>query len=318
MEIRINAQWELLMLILFLSDKRDECSLDEISSPYPMELEKRFGSFRNHPAVTEYPKMFDMDFDGQGLIETVFYLDNDFKISEDAYKDPELKSMYESSLPEILVYLEHVRDLYIKTEFEKFIWEQEIVYQDLISSIKKTMTDKPLNSLLEAYLGVKQPKQRFVLSLLLRPFLGFPHCENGEMESILIISRMLLERAIQYNYFERNVISCFWHEFSHPIINPFTDALFDNSHDMTDEQRAWYCTVNESIIEGINLRLKLRENVINEDFIEHNITNSIRNGAPKVRECADLLLEKYENNRDMYPDIGVFYPEFLPLFGERP
>jgi len=282
-----------------------------------MELEKRFGSFRNHPAVTEYPKLFELDFYGEGLIETVFYLDNDFKLSEDAFNDTELKSMYESSLPEIIAYLEHVKDLFVKTEFEKFIREQEVVHQDLINAIIKTMTDKPLNSILEDYLGVKQPKQRFVLSLLLRPFLGFPHCENGERESILIISRMLLERAIQYNYFERNVIACFWHEFSHPVINPLTDVLFDNSHDMSDEQRAWYCTVNESIIEGINLRLKLREKVINQDFIEQSITNSIRNGALKIRECADLL-EKYEKNRDKYPDIGAFYPEFLPIFGEKP
>ncbi len=318
MEIKINAKLEFMLLIVFLSEKKNEGSLDNTVNNYTEKLEQRFGSLRNHPAITGYPRMYDLDFCWQGLVETVLYLDDDFRLKPEAFKDEELKSMYENSLPELNAYLELVRELYDKTEFQQFITEQESVYQELINSIRSTIEEKPLNNILEAYLGVKQPKQRFVLSLLHKAFMGLTHYEDGEVETVFVISRMLLEKAMQYNYFRRNVIACFWHEFSHPVINPYTDTLFDNNHDMNDEQCTWYCKVNESIIEGICLRLMVRENVLNPENVELDITNSMRNGAPKIRECADLLLEKYENNRDKYPNIGAFYPEFLPIFGERP
>lgn len=312
MRIRMYKYLELLCTVMYLSEYETPGTCLDCEDGYVQKIRDKYKQFSTHRAVREFPIVWKMGIECDSLIYYALALTRNITF------DPALHAARlqdeVSSIEDLSNFTGSLRSFYMESDFDKHFNLIRSQHGQYLARLSAMIERKTLQQILETYLGLKFPSTGVVLSTCLRPFLSVTLKRAVGEVVYCICSRRGLEIADQNGNLERILFSAIWHEFSHHVINPLTYALFDNLDTINDQQAEWCCTLNESVIWAITIRLLVKESVISSQDIGWMVKNASRNRAPHTEKMHELLCI-YEQNRDGYPTIVDFYQELIKSAG---
>ena len=314
-DIKTDFRIELFSLIVFLSKLDNKWSVDRSENSYTKILKNKFIKFANHQAIIEFPKMWDKGLCWDAIPFLALHLKDDFTFINNNDILERLKARYDGDFIEIINYLILVRGFAEITNFKQFFDSNK--QNEFIADVNSKASEYSIIEILENYIKLKLSESTIIMSNIFISSFGVTIETENRKRIYCIMSDYSLKVAQKYNGFDRLLLSIIWHEFLHSIINPLTDKLFDNPLEISDNQVAWYCQLNESIIWAITFRLLLKEQIVDENDGKWYFNNASKNGAPKAKEMNSLLM-KYEKNENKYINFEVYYPILQQEFGNPP
>ena len=315
MRIRMDKRLDLLFTVMYLSEYENPSSCVDCEDVFVQMIRGKFKQFSAHRAVREFPKVWKTGIDCASLPYYALALTRNITFNP-AIHAARLHDDV-SSREDLSVFTASLRSFYLESGFDKHFNLLRTQHGQYLSKLNAMIERKPLQQILEAYLGQKFPLTGVVLSTYLKPFLSVTLARAVGEKVYCICSRRGLEIADQNGNLERILLSAIWHEFSHHVINPLTDGLFDHPDTLNDQQAEWCCSLNESIIWAINIRLLIKESVISSQDIGWMVKNAVKNRAPQTGIMHELLCN-YEQNRDIYPTMADFHHVLVKSAGSPP
>jgi hypothetical protein len=323
--IEVNPELELFSIVTYLSGNIQFV----IPSSYETLIKKEFRSFRKHPAVSGIRELYKKK---KLTIEAVHPM-----LAFHCSPLPQLQVIYpvegidSASLEHYLKYLRN--------------FAQEINYHDFIAAQKSEMESwaKPVRDTVEKYkltdkLGMFFGRHK-TFYIYLNPFNSW----GGEAftrkdTSDLYVASFLLG----YNIYTANagpdnppffnnrdmLIDLIWHEGTHTYINPGISKnlhLFDREV-LLDEnlqtmlQKAgrfkweWEYFLKEQITRAV-VAFLLRKNFTQNEW-QKECSKQEQLGFIYTRDLS-VLLEKFDQNKESYPDFENFLPEIARYFNEQ-
>jgi len=315
MRIRLDQRLELLLTAMFISDYDTKGFCVDPEDEYAREALEKFGSFVAHPAVANISRVWDTEIDCSSPPHYALTLTEDIKLDPSFNLDQVRESLVPNA--DLSRFTADLRGFHRKADFTLHFSQLQSRLAPWLEKLNDLIARRPVQHILEHYLGQKLPATEVLLCTLTRPFLSVTVSGTRGETLYCLCSRKWLEIAEQKDSLERILISAIWHEFSHHEINPLTFGLYDNLNKLNQEQVNWCCALNESIINAITIRLLLQEEVISEKHTDWMVKNAERNKASQTRAVLDLLLD-YEQNRSRYPDISSIHPRLVEAVGPPP
>lgn len=315
MHIRLDKRMELIFAVLQLSDYNNPGLYVSPDDPQAKLVREKMGDYSHLPAVKDLAAVWEAEINWDVFSYYALSLAGDFTIepeTDTSYLQQFIKGKYS-----IHQFTEWLRDFAQQCNFDKYYHRLEEQYAPYIQKLNTLLDSRPIQAILEDYLGISFPRTELILSTLLNTFMSITYPGGDAKTVYCLCSRSRLDVAERNKGLERILLSAVWHEFSHHVINPLTFGLFEHPDAISQDQVNWCCAFNESIIWAINTRLLVRENIITEKDITWMLENAVRNKAPQTPVMHDLLCE-YETRRHIYPSITEFYPELLKASTGRP
>lgn len=219
-------------------------------------------------------------------------------------------------------FINHLRDFAVETDFMSFYKNNQDIYDEHLLPVKRVSRKFRHIELLEDYYGLRQSSYNIIMAPLSRASYGL-HLNKGEekdLYSVCGIASFGNEGEIDIDKF----IYLVWHEFSHPFINPITernnelaDKYFYRFKDIqahvmkSGYGRDWHECVNEHIIRAVNARFAELE--FGKKKGQQMLRQELDQGFILVADLCESL-KIYENKRDIYPNIEMYYSELLRIF----
>ena len=304
MRIRLDQRLELLYAVMLL------CGLDasgicvEAEDEFARAAREKFGRLAAHPAVASFNRLWKTEIDWDTLPNLALILTPDFRLDE--VFDPARVQECLASGKDLEEFTACLRDFHRTADFAVHFEQLQSRLEPWLGQLNELICRRPVQRILEAYLGVDLPATEVLLCTLTKPFLSITVSGKQGETVFCLCSRRGLEIAEKHGNLERVLLSAIWHEFSHHVINPLTYGLFEDIDSINDAQAEWCCALNESIIWAINIRLLAREKIISTQDISWMLKNAEANRAPQTRMMHDLLCD-YEENRSKHAGISTFH-----------
>ena len=314
MHIRLDKRMELIFAVLLLSDYDNPGLYVSLDDPQAKLVREKMGEYSHLPAAANLAAVWEAEINWDIFPYYALSLAGDFTIepeTDTSYLQQFIKGKYS-----IHQFTEWLRGFAQQCNFDKYYHLLEEQYAPYIQKLNTLLESRPVQAILEDYLGVIFPRTELILSTLMHTFMSITYPEGEAKTVFCLCSRSRLDVAERNKGLERILLSAVWHEFSHHVINPLTFGLFQDPNAISQDQVNWCCALNESIIWAINTRLLVRENIITAKDTTWMLENAVRNKDPQTPVMHDLLCE-YETRRHIYPSITEFYPELLKANPER-
>lgn len=305
MKIRLDQRLELLYLVMLLSGRDTEGICVEAEDEFARASREQFGRLAAHPAVTSFNRLWNTEIEWDMLPNLALILTADFRLDHDF--DPVRARESLASGADLEEFAASLRDFVHASGFARHFSRLRSRLGPWLEQLNELSGRRPVQRILEEYLGVGLPPTEVLLCTLTKPFLSITVSGTGGETVFCLCSRKGLEIAEKHGNLENVLLSAVWHEFSHHVINPLTYGLFEDIDSINDAQADWCCALNESIIWAINIRLLAREKVISPQDISWMLKNAEANRATQARVMHELLCA-YELNRDIYPNISAYHP----------
>ncbi|HUF03417.1 MAG TPA: DUF4932 domain-containing protein [Aridibacter sp.] len=287
-------------------------------SDYKQEVLQSFSSYSEHRAVKMYAEMsargFAFDVVPKLFISLTKPPDLELRVSPS--EQVITSAGGKEAVDEFIAALNEFVD---KSKFVKFFKRNRSVYGRVVESNKANILSsiKGLNE----YVGVKQRNSHVVLGMLLHDG-GFAASfyEKGEFHAYSFIGPAGTKDGLADFGEPQRISRLVSHEFSHTVVNRLTAenmseiTRFSSLLDPIAEKMAkqayptWEIVVNEHIVRAVTLRLILKAE--GEESFNAALEKEEQRGFKYVRPITEKL-EKYEVNREKYPVLGDFYPEFI-------
>ena len=170
----------------------------------------------------------------------------------------------------------------------------------------------------QAYLGVRPPRARFLLTALLPPSYGTDFVLHDGTEAV----RALVWPAAEGPGPARFRLDAFGDSVAHELIHGVTDALVPERfapggavpRGCNDDgaEPSWRACAQEHLVYAAALRLLAAD--VGEDAAKAQTASYAERGYPRLPRLTELLRD-YEKNRDRYPTLAAFAPRLLSAFG---
>ncbi|MDD4223372.1 MAG: DUF4932 domain-containing protein [Candidatus Cloacimonetes bacterium] len=315
MRIRLDQRLELIYAIMLLSGRDASGICVEAEDEFAQAARQKFGRLAAHPAVASFNRLWKTEIDWDTLPNLALILTAAFRL--DPVSDPARVQECLASGEDLEEFTASLRDFFRAAGFAGYFSWLRSRLGPWLGQLNELIGRRPVQRILEAYLGVDLPPTEVLLCTLTKPFLSITISGKRGETVFCLCSRRGLEIAEKNGNLERVLLSAVWHEFSHHVINPLTYGLFEDIDSINDSQADWCCALNESIIWAINVRLLVREKIISTKDIGWMLKNAEANRAPHTRRMHEMLLD-YELNRDKYPNIKGFHPQLAEAGGPPP
>jgi len=315
MHIRLDKRMELIYAVLQLSDYINPGLYVNSDDQQAQQVREMLGDYSHLPAVKDLAAVWEAEINWDVFSYYALSLAGDYTFAPEtntSYLHQFIKSA--SSIQQFTVWL---RDFAGQSNFDRYYSLLEEQYAPYIQKLNTLLDSRPVQAILEDYLGISFPRTELILSTLMNTFMSITYPEGEAKTVYCLCSRSRLDVAERNKGLEQILLSAVWHEFSHHVINPLTFGLFEDPDAISQDQVNWCCALNESIIWAINTRLLVRENIITAKDTTWMLENAVRNKAPQTPVMHDLLCE-YETRRHIYPSITEFYPELLKASTDSP
>jgi len=315
MQIRLDKRMELIFAVLQLSDFNNPGLYVKSDAPQALLVREKVGDCYHLPAVAKLAQVWEEEINWDIFPYYALSLSKDCSIEPGT--DTSYLQQFIKGANSVQQFTEWLRDFAGLSDFERYYNHLEEQYAPYIQKLNILLDSRPVQAILEEYLGINFPRTELILSTLMNTFMSITY-RDGKAETVYCLcSKSRLDTAEQNKGLERVLLSAVWHEFSHHVINPLTFGLFADPDAISQDQVNWCCELNESIIWAINTRLLVCENIITAKDTKWMLENAVRNKAPYTSIMHDLLCE-YETQRHIYPSITEYYPELLKACPERP
>ena len=313
-EVRVDPRLELIYIVQSLTSWAPKLRwfLNAKEFEYKGRVKARFSRFADHPAIKVAERFRDP------------FANNRFILHYSP--PPELRQVHPfSNLTEALnalkratSWLEPLRRFAVQTDFMGFFRENQGLYDGWVQAIREGIGDeKPIVDFLESYFGTRMKGYHVLLAPLMKPT-----TQQGPMvagEAYFIGSPLgFLDDSPKDGLMEMLVLSEFAHSFVNPIterhkerLRRYAEAAFrDEPEKVTRYYSAYWMIFNEYatwVVVARYFRLRGEEASVNK------VIELMRGRGFQHFQAFYDLMEKYEQNRDLYPTFEDFYPEFTML-----
>lgn len=332
LKVSIDPRMELLSAVQINADYP---FLSPYDFQYKNKMIKYFSKHKNHEAVKLHEEFLKKGFAYDAPVELMLNLSEELKL-ENSIDDSNIMKIMESN-ENLNCFIDEIRQYYNETNFAKFYSENTELYNIILDEVVENIRDRKIIKKFEDYYGYKQNSYNIILSpVVINGGYGIRINNNkNEYDCYTVFGTMEVRNQLPTFYAKVSYkgytcdyifIMLIWHEFGHSFINPLTKKYIDqvNKYKRLYEPIAeklkvqgygdWKSFVNEQIIEAIVARLTSIHCNKKDAEISLEINRDIK-GLIYIDEIYNRL-EKYENNRDKYPTLNDFYPEFIKLFNE--
>ena len=312
--ISIDYKVELIGLLITLSNEKElypsKFNFNETNDSYIRELEETFSYIRNHKTVQKFFYLKEKYYlHYEKPIELALSLDDNFEFKDESnykFKDNE----------EIKLFCKELKELCEEINFQNFYETHKETYMSWIETISPTYSEYNAKEAIISYCGEQYKDYKFYTNLI--PFEtngGYGILLKGEAHNCLRARRKAKDNNLFYIENSTTYLFTSIHEYLHSIINPITtkynifnyetDYLYDKKNPLPGYGND-YCMINETIIRAMTIRIFNILTGINKDEEELDADESY--GFKYIR-IVYYKLKEYENNRNKYVDIEMFYVE---------
>jgi len=289
---------------------------------YVRDIERQFGDFDNHPAVTLAARLRSqrrMSCDGP--MSLAVYIDRDFRPRKTFEQWPwGLDGRWKKQ--ETAEFLEQLRQFAAETKFNEFFDAHGTLYEAGMRSCQAVMVQYDLETWLGEFFGVEELGDlRLVLGFLNGPSNYGPRFAAGKTREKYAIIGMSLPDADGNPVFSPRKLETTAHEFCHSFANPVVEKHMEQLQPAGEKlyaakapamkrigYQSWRSLMYESAVRACVAR-HIRhsfEPVCLQDYLDAEAGY----GFVWTGDLCSLL-EKYESNRDLYPTFESFFPEFV-------
>ena len=318
--ITVDYKVELLGLLITLSDEKElypsKFNFNVTNDSYIKELEEKFRHLKSHRTVQKFFYLKEKYYlHYEKPIELALSLDDNFEFKDESnYK-------FKDNI-EIKEFCKELKELSEEINFQNFYELHKKTYMSWIETMSPTYSEYNAKEAIVSYCGERYKNYKFYTNLI--PFEtsgGYGILLKEEAHNCLRARRFAKDNNLFYIENSTTYLFTSIHEYLHSIINPITtkynifnyetDYLYDKENPLPGYGND-FCMINETIIRAMTIRIfylltgidKTEELNIDEEY-----------GFKYVKIVYDKLLE-YENNRDKYSDIDMFYTEIVNLILE--
>jgi hypothetical protein len=332
--IQFLPEMELFQVICYLSGAYRGITLLEFE--YKSDIEKRFGGYRNHPAVTVTRELIGHHY-AENLIKA--YILNDEFRDDTAHldllhleDDSEPKGSRDAKLRAIDGLRAACRQFAEDSRFKEFYDKRKPYYLKKVREVQTALEGLSVIAPREAFWGMKKDVYRIVIVLLERDVHSCWFRNDGLWHSIYLLTpkfavdddakfgnstvSSLSEgklSAADYIYYGSG------HEFGHSFLNPLTQTFADQINAISfDFRKSGQPTktdfLNESILRAYTAYELARHG--KGDAAQMVVQSEQMNGYI-YNDAILQLLQHYDANRDRYKRFDDFLPYLLAELSKR-
>jgi hypothetical protein len=299
---------------------------------YKREVDARFGRFKDHDAVRIAAEMAENGLFRLGHPPAVMlHLSAPPALEERIPIDDFLLKMAGGRKP-LDTFLDAVRRFARDTDFMTFFSEHRDFYNKLAEGYRKNMAWDYIADL-EGYHGMKQSAYHLILATLSHPGGFGPRIRTpeGNYEAYAVIGpKGVKDDVPEFGTGDAMRRLC-WHEFSHPFVNPLTEAHLEELRGPMSALETGHLPA--PIVERIKAAGMWDTHLLDQagEYLVRGVTTRLaflKMGAESGKAALDeeinqgfvyeeaicKALELYESRRDKYPTLKDFYPEIVAVF----
>lgn len=298
---------------------------------YVDDVERQFGSFRGHPAVTRARKLREthgIAFDA--CMSMAVHLTDANTLEERISLDPRPPSLDSRWTPQdARAFLRELRKFAAESRFPEFLAAHRELYQRAENRMKLLLDEEGHLEWFPEFFG-DRPGGRFTvaLGLLNGPCNYGPRCRLPDgTEELYCILGTWAKDAKGEPTFGGGVLQTVVHEFCHSYTNAIIDrheaelksageALYAPVASAMERQAygGWKTMMYESLVRACTLRYIRRHQGPMAAWWK-----SQEEQGRQFRWVGDLskFLDEYESHRDRYPTLESFAPRIVAFFEER-
>ncbi len=226
MRIRLDQRLELLYTVMLLSGRDTEGICVEAEDEFAQAAREKFGRLATHPAVASFNRLWKTEIEWDTLPNLALILTADFRL-DNAF-DPVRVWESIASGADLEEFTASLRDFFHASGFaQHFGWLRSRL-GPWLEQLNELSGRRPVQLILETYLGQELPPTEVLLCTLTKPFLSITVSGTGAETVFCLCSRKGLEIAEKHGNLESLLLSAIWHEFSHHVINPLSYVLFED------------------------------------------------------------------------------------------
>jgi len=299
--------------ILVLISPSGEKMKNRYFHPLTEQAREYFKDFKNHPAVQRTDRIFRMMW--YFVLNNIAFYYSEFPeaklIKEFPPEYKERKAM-EKMISE---YVELVKDFYVVSKFEDFWNDHTKDIQAMIEKIKENLPQVDIPQLIEDFYGKRVDRFYYVAS----PFMATSatHVEiQGEKGGWSLYH---IDGFQNYSDSFSNAFYAF-HEFSHSFIEPISSKYSEEISKLgylykplkERFQRMGYKNWDRAFAEHMvtSGQLHLTRKAFGEKVAEKMLKREAGRGFKLIKLFYDYFKE-YDENREKYKELELFYPEIL-------
>lgn len=318
-KVTVDPRIELMTVVQYMVGYWPMSRLD---ITYATDVQEKFGNYWEHPVLRQYMTMwFVYGFGNDAPHDVMLHLSEPPELQ---VRIPISKELIERAGGEknLNDFLDFLRDYAKKTKFMDFFEDHKDFYKFHTEAVSQEIEKEDYVGLLEGYYGSSSNSYSLILATLLHEG-GYGVDVGGTMYAIIGPSRSVDREPVFSDPMYLSNLA--FHEFGNSFISPLSSKIREEikrcqkliqpiQREM--EQMAyptWEICMNEHLIRAISLRILASKN--GEEETNKKIQAEYHNYFVYL-DYVLVLLDEYEQNRDLYPNFSDFYPKIQAMFQE--
>ena len=316
-----------LMAILFKFAGNPEFNQNNFL-PYIADIERHFGSFRNHEAVTlarGLREQYGLGF--SGVMDLAIRVTDPPALRERVPFDS--ASGWTVPPDAARRFIEAARRFAVDSRAAAFFDAHRALYDSANARLRRPIQRDADFAWFGTFFGVPPDRQFVVVPMLANSETNFGPCvrlDEREMECYSVLGHSRTDSA-GFPTYDEGFVGTLVHEFGHGYANPLGDARrneFERSGPrihahVADAMRAqgygWTSMINESLVRATEARYAAAHK--GDQGLREFLEESRRRSWFWVEELAGLYTE-YEADRRTYPTFRDFMPRIVAYFDSLP
>ena len=297
--------------------------------PYQADIERHFGPFRNHEAVTLARELHDQHGVAFASAMTIpIRLTDPPQLRERVPFDS--TGGWRGPLPLAQRFVEAVRRFVIDTRAEDFFAAHRVLYDSVNARLRRPIERLADLQWESRFFGMPPDRDFVVVPLLANSETSFGPCmqpPQGRLECYSILGHSRTDSA-GFPIYGDGFVGTLVHESGHGYINPLAHAHraeFERSAPRVQSQvlpamsaqayERWTSMLNESLLHAMEARYALAHQ--GPSVLDDFFAGQRRQSWFWVEELSNLYAE-YEANRQAYPTFKTFMPRVIAYWDSLP
>jgi hypothetical protein len=314
--ITVDPRIELLAVVQHFTSW-DQRGHIKSQTTYKDDIDKYFGKFKDHLAVTNADSLINAGFAYDAPVQLMLYHGYPPELAQKVpYSDYLIRRAGGDET--LIKFADKLRDFARDSDFMRFYLDHSVLYDTLTSEVVSLFEGKDYVQALEDFYGKAMHRYNLVFSPLFSGNYGIPVIAGDEYDLFAVIGPCSLKgKRTSFaclDYLENMIL----HEWSHSFVNPLVDQnyeLFEKSSVLFEpikrlmQRQAypnWRVTLYEHLVRACG-EIHVRSEIY-KDFIKEKSLKYHEGKGFWYISYIDSLLDIYQAHREQYPDFGQFLP----------
>jgi len=323
----VDKRVELLSIVFRLAGN-PEYNYDSFPK-YIEKIENHFNPYRNHKLIRFIKKKLQRQGVSYGAVMLMaIYITN----------PPEMKPLvaFTDDIPEnrwgkknAVKFLKLLNEFYKDTHCEEFFKENTALYQEVNRRFYSLYKEIDLNWYQNFYGEKNKDKFRIIIGLGNGPGNYGPKLILPDKQETVyaIMGIYEVDKQGLPVYFSKGYLPILIHEFNHSFVNKTVnkfhkelqksgETIFSKVQSEMERQAYvdWQTMFNESVVRAAVIRY-MKAHQFDQKKIDGEMIRQLNRGFYWMEELVKEL-EKYEENRDKFPNLESFMPEIVRFFNK--